>query len=509
MRVALINEGGYPYRVATTGTWCHRLVAGLVEHDFHLVTIVDGPQRRSYPVLINNPSLTAVPLAGRPVAPEKGPARTQHRRAATHAAVLLCRGMLDDSPHGLAMFRSALRRLTGLAADGTHPLAGVPLAQVLLDAWRATCGSGRTSLARITVADAEIAGYLLESCLRALSVPPPEVELCHVVDGGLATLVALGTHWRTGVPFVVTEHDTYLRADPVERAGRRPGVRAVLLRFLRALTRLGYAEAAAIVAPSERMRRWALHHDADKRRLRVVPPGVDPQDHPRLADPPDTPVVAWVGPPEELPLLRQAFRTLREAVPAARLVVVGSGPPEPLPDGMNWSGPVPTRPVAFAEAQVVTISGADEAMPYPLIEAMFSGRPTVCTEHGGLASAVGIAGLVVPATDPHRLAAAWVSLLSDERLRRELATNARRRARTLFSLGAMLDGFRSAYSRAVTAPAGQADAPASATSGLSQELDRVTGTARPPVAAFSGPSWRVPEQVSSPRWQRVLAELTR
>jgi hypothetical protein len=233
----LINEGGYPYRVATASTWCHRLVAGLDEHDFHLVTIVDGPLQRSYPVLTNNPSLTPVPLAGRPVAPEKGPARTQHRRAATHAAVLLCRGMLDDSPHGATMFRTALRRLTGLAADGTHPLVGVPLAQVLLDAWRTAAGSGRTSLARITMADAEIAGYLLESSLRVLSVAPPEVELCHVVDGGLATLVALGARWRAGVPYVVTEHDAYLRAELAERVGPRPGVRAVLLRFLRALNR--------------------------------------------------------------------------------------------------------------------------------------------------------------------------------------------------------------------------------------------------------------------------------
>ena len=505
MRVALINEGGYPYRLATTGTWCHRLAAGLDEHDFHLVTIVDGHPRRSYPVLTNSPSLTPVPLTGRPMAPEKGPARAQHRRAATHAAVLLCRGMLDDSPHGTAMFRSALRRLTGLAADGTHPLAGVPLAPVLLDAWRAAGGSGRTALARISVADAEIAGDLLENSLRALSVPPPEVELCHAVDGGLATLVALGTRWRTGVPFVVTEHDAYPHADLVERADGRPGVRAVVLRFLRALTRLGYSEAAAIVAPSERMRRWAMHHGADRERLQVVPPGVDPQDHPRLEDPPDHPVVAWVGPPDELPLLREAFRTLRGTVPDARLVMVGSGPPGPVPDGMGWSGPVQARPEVFAQAQVVTISGADEAMPYPLIEAMFSGRATVCTEHGGLAASVGIAAMVVPPTDPSRLAAAWVSLLTDQRLRQELATNARRRARTLFSLGAMLDGFRTAYSQATGAPAHLLDAPAA--TGPAVEAGRPTGIAPPPLAALAG-AWRTPEQAGSGRWQRVLAELS-
>ena len=494
MRVALINEGGYPYRVATAGTWCHRLVAGLDEHDFHLVTIVDATLRRTYPVLTNNPSLTPVPVTGRPVAPEKGPPRTQHCRAATHATVLLCRGMLDDSPHGAAMFRAGLRRLAALAADGTHPQAGVPLADVLLDAWRAAGGAARTPLVRINVAEAEAAARLLENATRALSAPPPDVELCHVVDGGLATLVALGARWRAGIPYLITEHDAYLHAPLVGRAGSRAGVRAVLLRFLRALTRLGYAEAAAVVAPSERMRRWALHHGARRELVRVVPPGVDPQDHPRLGDPPDHPLIAWVGPPEELPMLRQAFRLLRERLPDARLVVVGSGPPVPLPDGMGWSGPVPTRTTVYAGACVVAISGADEAMPYPLIEAMFSGRATVCTEHGGLSAAVGIAAMVVPPADPDRLAGAWVRLLSDRQLRDELAATARRRARTLFSLGAMLDGFRGAYTEAAAAGA-----------------EPATGVAQPAVPAGPVPALEetIGHDMMSPRWRRVLAEFAR
>jgi glycosyltransferase involved in cell wall biosynthesis len=165
-------------------------------------------------------------------------------------------------------------------------------------------------------------------------------------------------------------------------------------------------------------------------------------------------VIAWVGPHSELPVLRHAFRALRDALPDARLVIVGSGPPEPLPDGMGWSGPIPSRTTVYGQARVVTVSGADDAMPYPLIEAMFSGRATVCTEHGGLAASVGIAALVVPPADPDRLAAAWVSLLTDARLRDELAAGARRRARTLFSLGSMLEGFRAAYTAASELGAG-------------------------------------------------------
>jgi glycosyltransferase involved in cell wall biosynthesis len=235
----------------------------------------------------------------------------------------------------------------------------------------------------------------------------------------------------------------------MNRAGARPAVRAVLLRFLRALTRLGYAEAGAIAPPGERMRRWAMHHGAERELIRVVPPGVDPHDHPLIRDEPAEPVLVWVGPDGELPLILQAFTALRRAVPDARLIVIGPTPPDPRPDRVSFTGPVTARRDLYAMGRAVAVSGADDAMPYPLIEAMLCGRATVCTDNGGLAAMVGIGALVVPPGDPARLAAACASVLADGRLRRELATAARSRARTLFSLGSMLDGFRDQYAQAL------------------------------------------------------------
>jgi glycosyltransferase involved in cell wall biosynthesis len=270
------------------------------------------------------------------------------------------------------------------------------------------------------------------------------------VDGGLATLVALGAKWRAGVPFVLTEHDLYLHGPLMHRAGGRPAVRAVLLRFLRALTRLGYAEAAAIAPPSERMRRWALHHGASADLLRVVPPGVDPHDYPVLRDEPEEPAVVWVGPESELPMVLPAFAALRRAVPEARLIVIGPAPPGQRPDGVSFTGPVTARRALYGMGRLVAISGAHEAMPYPLIEAMLCGRATICTDNGGLAATVGVGALVVPPGDPARLAAACASVLTDQRLRHELAVAGRDRARTLFSLSAMLDGYRAVYAQAQT-----------------------------------------------------------
>jgi polysaccharide biosynthesis protein PelF len=440
VRVALISEGTYPYRSGAVGTWCHRLVRGLEEHTFWLLCLADGTPAVRHPLPGNVAKLLTVPLRGAPVGPSRAVEVRQLARAATHAAVLLCRGMLTDSPE---MCRSGVRRLAGLAADGTHPLARVPLGAVLLDAWRATPDP---LLPRPTVPDAEYAATVLELAVRPLAVRVPDVDLCHTVHNGRSLLVALAGKWREGIPFLFTEHEPYLVDPLLDKVGALPGARAVLLRFLRALSRLGYAEAEAIVPTSERMRHWAEQHHADRARVTQVPSAVDPTEHPPLREDPGEPVLAWLGEPATLPLVLHAYGLVRHRVPDARLIVIGPGPDHrPRIPGLSFSGPVTGLRALYGMARVLALSGTHEAMPYPLIEAMLCGRATVCTDNGGLAATVGLGAQVVPPDDPVRLAAACTTLLTDARLRRELGTAARTRALTLFRLSTMLDRYRELY----------------------------------------------------------------
>jgi glycosyltransferase involved in cell wall biosynthesis len=422
--------------------------------------------------------------------------------------------MLDDSPHSAQMFGAGLRRIVAGTANGSNPLAGISLPSILLDAWaaaraardpaaardpfavrptnRGPAGAGRstnrgpagrdaaprdaappdaaapdqpqparpavatgsyTNLPAPSMVAARTAAGLIDLAIRPLTAGLPTVDLCHVVNGGLSTMVALAAKWRNNTPFVVTEHSGYT-ADPLLRKARTdPAVYAIALRFLRALARLGYTEAAAVVAPSERMRRWALDNGAPKPAVTMIPPGVDQRDHPPLRQEPAEPVVAWVGPERERGLVLTAFQSVRDQVPDARLIVIGHPPEGTRPLGASFTGPVANRRALYGMAQVIAISGYDAGMPYPLIEAMMCGRPTVCTESGGLAEMVGIGAMVVPANDPAALARACAALLTDERLRREIANSARQRSRTLFSLGAMLDGYQRVYAQATAAPA--------------------------------------------------------
>jgi glycosyltransferase involved in cell wall biosynthesis len=453
VRVALITEGSYPYRFRSASTWCHQLVRGLGRYPHHLVALTGtGSERLAYPLPSNVAELTELPVWREPAAVPRRPAR----RVATGAAVLLCRGLLGETAHDAELFRDGLRRLAQVAAAGVHPLAGVPLADVLLDAWRATGGDPTLRLH-----EAEAAAVLLEHALRPLAAPVPQVEACHATSAGLPLLVALAGKWRAGVPYLLTEHGSYLRERYLDYRDLPAPVRTVMLRFLRALARLGYAEAATVAAGSRFVQRWQLRHGADPARVVVVPGGVDPATFPRRRDEPDGQTVVWVGriePLKDLHTLLHAFWRVHQELPAARLRLVGPAADQEyeascrtlvrrldLAPVVEFAGAAPNPSDAYAAGQVVARTSVSEGMPFPVMEAMMTGRPVVCADVGGVAELVGDTGRLVPPGDPVALATELVKLLRDRQRRRALGEAAHRRARGLLTLDRMLRAYDRLY----------------------------------------------------------------
>jgi glycosyltransferase involved in cell wall biosynthesis len=229
------------------------------------------------------------------------------------------------------------------------------------------------------------------------------------------------------------------------------------------LARLAYAEADAITPVSGFNARWAVRHGADPRKITVIGNGVDPDRFAPLPDEPADPVIAWVGridPLKDLETLIRALRVVKERVPAARLLLAGPVPTGNdkyaencrslasqlgLGDDLIWGGPVPSSRDAFAAGQVAALSSISEGMPYTVLEAMMCGRATVSTDVGGVAEAVGEAGLIVPPRDPDALGRACADLLLDAERRAELVARGRVRALTTFTLQRCLSLYRRQY----------------------------------------------------------------
>jgi glycosyltransferase involved in cell wall biosynthesis len=86
-------------------------------------------------------------------------------------------------------------------------------------------------------------------------------------------------------------------------------------------------------------------------------------------------------------------------------------------------------------------------MPITLLEAMAAGLPVVATDVGGVASMVeaGVTGTLVPAGDPHTLAAALRAYVADEELRCRHGGAGRARVAAHFSLRAMVSAYVALY----------------------------------------------------------------
>ncbi|GAB4052417.1 GT4 family glycosyltransferase PelF [Catellatospora paridis] len=477
MHVALINEGTYPYVLGGVSTWCDQLVRGLTDVSWHLVTVVGtASMTPALTVPDNVASLTAVPIWDRPRA---------SRRRSIRAAARMCAGMLGDSPEHLAVFREGLRELalpkladlrsscarcrTGLATCprhgliGRHPLYGLPLAELLLEAWQAAGSTGARPLPPLTLHDADQAAVLIEHAVRPLAAVLPPVDLCHANANGLSSLVAMATKWRFGVPFLMTEHGVYLRERYLSVGDQSAGVKVALLRFHRALARLAYAEADLITPVSGFNQRWEERHGADPEKITVIPNGVDPDRFPPLTAEPATPTISWVGridPLKDLPTLIRALTVVRGQVPDARLHLAGPVPQGNadyarmchdlvaelgLTDAVTFAGPVSSSREAFEAGHVAALSSISEGMPYTIVEAMMCERATVSTDVGGVAEMVGDAGVVVPPRDPVAFGNACAELLRDRKLRHDLARRGRQRALDRFTLQRCLDAYQERY----------------------------------------------------------------
>jgi glycosyltransferase involved in cell wall biosynthesis len=223
----------------------------------------------------------------------------------------------------------------------------------------------------------------------------------------------------------------------------RQGAEEVARRVFRAAT--------ALVAVSAEVASYLEGYTRARRRVHVVPNGVDPQRFPprlRLPQPgePGTFVVGFVGslkPWHGLPTLVEAFALLHRRHPDTRLLVVGDGPQRAdLLDDLARRGLCGDATLTGAvgpEEVPRLLAGVDAAVaPYPKLrgfyfsplkvyEYMAAGAAVVASRVGQLAELIRhrVNGLACPPGDPAALAAALEELKEDPGLRRRLGEQGR------------------------------------------------------------------------------------
>ncbi|EKP94111.1 glycosyltransferase [Thermaerobacter subterraneus] len=240
---------------------------------------------------------------------------------------------------------------------------------------------------------------------------------------------------------VVTEHSTL--------SIHSKNARNLQGRVMPMLVRRFYAEADAIVAVSEGVKRDLLAHGLPEDKTYVIyNPVVTPEmellmresvDHPWFQDDQDIPVVIGAGrltKAKDFPNLIRAFAKSCRKTPM-RLVILGEGEERPQLEALVhelrlessvWLAGFVSNPYKyFARADLFVLSSRWEGFAMVLVEALAAGLPVVSTDcpHGPREIlAGGVYGRLVPVGDAEALSDAMLSALSEDHNRSVLIERA-------------------------------------------------------------------------------------
>jgi glycosyltransferase involved in cell wall biosynthesis len=201
------------------------------------------------------------------------------------------------------------------------------------------------------------------------------------------------------------------------RRGLGPAHRAAFelsLPLLRRIERQVLAGARNLYATGAGSR--AAVEAASGREVGVLPIPVDVDRFTPAAELPRDPVAIFVGrawdPRKNVSLLLRAWPEVRRRVPGATLRLVGEPPREPLPEGVEATGPVPSVADELRRASLFVLPSWQEGFGIVAAEALAAGVPVLSTRSGGpeeLVEASGGGRLV----DASEFADAAASLLGD------------------------------------------------------------------------------------------------
>ncbi len=192
-----------------------------------------------------------------------------------------------------------------------------------------------------------------------------------------------------------------------------------------------------MLAISESTRIDLVARGIPARHVIVAPPGISATYMPGPPGP-RPPLIVWIGRLERYKradLMVEAFIDVRRRVPAARLVVIGSGQArgalEDLVRARGLGGAVEFtgfvsegRKIEYLQRAAVLVNTSEkEGFGLTVIEGNACGTPSVSTDVAGLRDSVrdGETGILVPFGNTAALADAVVRMLTDEPLRERLA----------------------------------------------------------------------------------------
>jgi glycogen(starch) synthase len=272
-------------------------------------------------------------------------------------------------------------------------------------------------------------------------------DLVHINCFGPGVLLCIDTVTAVKAPLLVTLHG--------DRYPRPAGSRTLLEQTLRMARWVTGPSAATVeyargLVPEIDLPSSVIYNG-------VQPPPIVPTPVP--AYPPQLLCLGRLASEKGFNLALEAFASIVERFPAARLILAGDGPERPaleqqakrlrLTKSVQFIGWVTNRnaQALINTSTLLLMPSYREGLPFVAIEAALMGRPVVATRVGGLAEVVlhQETGILVEKESVSQLSEAISFLLDHARVAHDLGQAAKLRAKKMFTLQRCVDTYDELY----------------------------------------------------------------
>ncbi len=450
MRICMILEGSYPYVHGGVSSWTHNYIKGMPDTEFVLWCIGakeedKGKFKYELPENVKEVHEVFLDSALKEPLPSRRKKKVRLDPQQEEALTKLFRSEDLDWDILFDLFQN--RKVDPV---------GLLMSESFLNMIIENC---RTKYPYISFSDYfySVRSMMLPE-MHLLSQEVPYADLYHATATGYSGLLGSLAKWKTGNPYVVTEHGIYTREREEELLRAEwvlPVFRQQWIDLFYIFSRCAYHHADVVTALFQRANTIQAELGADPEKLCVIPNGIHYENfckiEPKKPDGfVDIGAVVRIARIKDIKTMIYAFSELKSSVPNARLHIMGDvddreydAECHQLIEQLGVKDILFTGIVNVMEylkkIDFTILTSISEGQPLSVLESFAAGRPVVATDVGCCRELVegtdefGPAGIIVPPMNKDLLAGAMRMLCGQKELCREMAESGRARAKAYYT----------------------------------------------------------------------------